>query len=442
MADIYVRSTDGNDADNGSTWALAKATLTGAANADTAGDNIYLSSVHSDTTSAAIILNFAGTTASPVKVISANDSAEPPTTAAIGAVVSTTGNSSITINGCVYMYGITFNCGTGANSVSLNLNNTTGFESTYEKCTFNLVGTGGSAVISTTPGSSNCKTMLKDCDVRFYSASGKINPNRGILTWDGGSLVSGTSSPTVLFGNGSASGRCEILVSGVDLSAAGSSMNIFQGDGGGGHYVIRNSKLPASWSGSLLSGTIAAGARAEMHNCDSADTNYRFWIEDFAGSVKSETTLVKSGGSSDGTTPYSMKMTTSANAEYPTIVLKSPDISKWNEVVGSSIVVTVDILSDSVANLQDNDVWLEVQYLGTSGFPVTTVITDSKSNPLVASADQDTSTATWTTTGMSNPNEQKLSVTLTPQEKGYIQARVCSALASTTIYADVTLQVS
>ena len=30
MAVLYVRSTDGDDADNGSTWALAKATLAGA----------------------------------------------------------------------------------------------------------------------------------------------------------------------------------------------------------------------------------------------------------------------------------------------------------------------------------------------------------------------------------------------------------------------------
>ena len=31
MANIFVRSTDGSDADSGATWALAKAPLTGAA---------------------------------------------------------------------------------------------------------------------------------------------------------------------------------------------------------------------------------------------------------------------------------------------------------------------------------------------------------------------------------------------------------------------------
>ena len=37
---LYVRSSDGNDGDNGSTWALAKATLAGAVTAWTDGDVI------------------------------------------------------------------------------------------------------------------------------------------------------------------------------------------------------------------------------------------------------------------------------------------------------------------------------------------------------------------------------------------------------------------
>lgn len=37
MADLYVRSTDGSDTDNGTTWALAKAGLSGAAGIDAVG---------------------------------------------------------------------------------------------------------------------------------------------------------------------------------------------------------------------------------------------------------------------------------------------------------------------------------------------------------------------------------------------------------------------
>jgi len=37
MTQLYVRSTDGSDSDNGTTWALAKATATGAAAIEAAG---------------------------------------------------------------------------------------------------------------------------------------------------------------------------------------------------------------------------------------------------------------------------------------------------------------------------------------------------------------------------------------------------------------------
>jgi hypothetical protein len=43
---------------------------------------------------------------------------------------------------------------------------------------------------------------------------------------------------------------------------------------------------------------------------------------------------------------------------------------------------------------------------------------------------------------MSNPNEQKLSVTFTPQEKGVIHATIRVAKASYTVYVDPLLQVS
>ena len=59
MATIYVRSTDGNNADNGSTWALAKATIAGAAAIDAAGDTVFVSDAHAESTAGAVTLTFA-----------------------------------------------------------------------------------------------------------------------------------------------------------------------------------------------------------------------------------------------------------------------------------------------------------------------------------------------------------------------------------------------
>lgn len=51
-------------------------------------------------------------------------------------------------------------------------------------------------------------------------------------------------------------------------------------------------------------------------------------------------------------------------------------------------------------------------------------------------ADQTASTETWATTGMTNPNKFKLSVTVTPGKAGPITARVYLAKPSTTVYID------
>lgn len=180
-----------------------------------------------------------------------------------------------------------------------------------------------------------------------------------------------------------------------------------------------------------------------MHNCDNADTNYRIWQEGYAGSVRSETTLVRTGGSGDGTTTLSWKMATSANAEYPLILLESGEIhSEWIDTVGAAKTVTVEILHDSTTNLKDDEIWLDVQYLGTAGFPLGSFANDAKADVFATAADQTTSTVAWTTTGLTNPNKQKLSVTFTPQEKGVAICRVMMAKASYTVYVDPLATVS
>jgi hypothetical protein len=229
-------------------------------------------------------------------------------------------------------------------------------------------------------------------------------------------------------------------ISGVDLSNFSSSLNLCS-FGFNGIVIFRDCKLPASWSGSLVTGTITSGARAELYNCDSADTNYRLIVTDYAGSITSETVIVMTGGASDGTTPLSWKMVSGANAEYPLVSLCSPEIVKWNDTTGSAITATVEIITDNVT-LTDAECWIEVQYLGTSGFPLSVFVSDAKADILATAANQSSSSVTWTTTGLGTPVKQKLSVTFTPQEKGFLHAVVHLAKASTTVYVDPLLTIT
>lgn len=201
--------------------------------------------------------------------------------------------------------------------------------------------------------------------------------------------------------------------------------------------------MPASWSGVLnSSATPGAATVCEMFNCDSGDTVYRYRKTTRFGNIQDETTLVRTGGASDGSTTYSLKVVSTADSEYPVAFIDTPEIVKWNDTTGSAITATVEILFDSATALNDDEVWLEVMYLGTSGVPLASFISDAKADVLATAAAQTSSSVTWTTTGMSNPNKRSLDVTFTPQEAGFIHAVVKLAKASTTIYVDPLITVT
>jgi hypothetical protein len=436
VANIYVRSTDGNNADNGSTWALAKADLTGAAAIDAAGDVIYLSQAHSESTAGALTIALAGTSASPTKVIGGNDAAEPPTAVSTAPKVVATGTNSITITGGgIYFYGVQFEAGSGSSStLFLNLGNSNSSDVEFEACAFRLVTTGGGSTIALGTGFS----LFKNCTFKF-AAAGQSADAKGQVVVSGGSLESGGTSPTNMFSMNSSAAR--LFVEGFDLSNASSGVNIFKPTAAPARALIRNSKLPASWSGSLVNGTLQAGERYEMHNCDATDTNYRMAISDYAGSAITETTIVRTGGANDGTTSLSWKLVSTANAEYPNITFDTAEIVQWNDTTGSSKTCTVEIITDNVT-LTDAECWLEIQYLGTSGFPLGSFVSDSKADVLATAANQATSTETWTTTLLDTPVKQKLVATFTPQEKGFVHAVVRLAKASTTVYVDPKLTIA
>lgn len=438
MANIYVRSTDGSDSDNGSTWALAKASIAGADAIDAAGDAIYVSQSHSEAPSVNTTWSFAGVPSNPTRLLCGTDSAAPPTALEATASIALTGSTTLTINGSVHAEGFIFS----ANTISIG----NGLHShKFKNCKFRVNATGISGQLIQAGQSFGVVTVFEDCSFKFAHASNVILLTHNTV-FRGGSAEAGTVTPTALFRTGSGGRGGSVLVEAFDFSGFATGVNLVEGGAnntGSSRVIFRNCKLPASWSGALSSSAISSpGSRTEMHNCDSGDTNYRLWVETYSGSIKNENTIVKTSGASDGTTAFSWKMATNASANYIAAPLASPEISKWNDTVGSAITTTIEIVHDSLTALKDDEVWVEVQYLGTSGVPISTIAKDCKATVISTAADQTTSSVAWTTTGITNVNKQKLSVTFTPQEKGFLQATVYLAKASTTVYVDPVITVS
>lgn len=445
MPNIYVRSTDGLNTDDGSTWPLAKATLAGADAIDAAGDVIYVSQSHAETTAAAITLAFAGTVVNPTRVICANDAATPPTTPATGATITTTGASSISLSqgAGLFVYGLTFQPGNLTTSNASLLVATAvspDAAAVIDSCTINIPNNSASSVTIGSSGSSNAAESVvtfKNTAITFRSNGNRIQTYVQ-FRMTGGS-VSATFALNYLVTCGSNGRSSPVFMEGVDLSGLPAASNLVA-NASIGALQFKNCRLPNSWTGSLVqSGARPIGQRVSMYNCDSADTNYRMWIESYAGSIKSETAVVRSGGASDGATPISWRIDTSANASI-VAVLRTDEIHIWNEVVGSPVTVTVHVITDGVT-LTHADCWLEVQSLTTSGFPLSSITSDA-AGLLQAAVNQDASTATWAAAGIASPVKQKLSVTVTPQEKGWISAVIRVSRPSTTIYACPKVEVA
>lgn len=441
MSDIWVRSTDGDNADNGSTRALAKATLAGADAIDAAGDRILVSQAHSESSSSSLSYSFAGTAANPTQVLCADDSAEPPTALGSGALIATTGTGAITVAGSAYIEGVNFTISDAYNFVNGTFNNSAANQ--YYK-NLNIIHNGSHPSSAVNVGTNLSKTTLHDVNWKFAGTGNKASL-RGTVHVLGGSFISGTASTGVGFNVGAGSTYTNVLIEGFDFSNLASTVGLIGLNQHDAVCVLRNCKLPASWTGNLLADTISnISRRVEMYNCDSGSTNYRLWIEDYYGTIRDEATLVRTGGANDGTTGLSWKMTGSASVPLGTLgVLRSPEIVQWNETTGSSVTATVEILHDTNVSagqgagasyaFQNDEVWLEVDYLGTSGYPISSRVS-SKKVLLATAADLSSSSETWTTTGMTTPVKQKMSVTFTPQKKGFIHARVVVSRASKTVY--------
>ena len=438
MATIYVKA-GATPSSPYASWTDAAAALLDVLAVDNAGDTVYLASTHTETAATAKSIALAGTPENPIRVLSVTE-ASPPTTLTAGAVIANSGANHITFSGGCYIYGLTVQSGSTSNAANIRFGMTADSHVFAENCTFQLNNTSAAAgwTLGSVTDTDDSNIVLKNCVFRAGSTGQKFYSTGYSRTLiQGGSLSASGSAITVLVQAGK---NGNITFEGVDLSAGASTMDLVSTGltTSNARYVFRNCKLPSGWSGDLVGSTWgSASASVEMYNCAAGDTNYAMWIESVFGAITTVADHYRTGGATNGSvTGYSWKMVSSANANYPAGALTSPEIVIWNEAVGSGITATIEIAqADGATALNQEDCWIEVMYLGTSGNPLALFISDAPTNLMAAAGtDQTTSSETWTGVGWSAPVTQKLSVSFTPQEAGFIHAKVKLGLASKTVY--------
>lgn len=436
MAVYYVYSGAGGS-NNGSNWANAFTTLTTAFATEVAGDTLYVAHDHAETSGSAVALTSSGTVALPTKVICVNRSGSVPPVSAdrrTTATVATTGASTgMTFNGFTHYDGIVFSNAITGIQAGFILPGTSSQALRFDNCSFQFAGSSGSATMNIGNLGSSTGTLLELNNTTLsFAAVGQNVSISGAFRWrNTPSALIGSAVPTSLI-NAIAGRGADVEIIGVDLSAAGSGKTLLNitASSTGARYRIIDCKLNAAVTKSAAFASLNA-AEVEFIRSAASGINYTVSRYRISGTLDEETTIVRTGGASDGTTPIAWKIVTTANCHY-SIPFECPPIAIWNNTTGSSVTATIEGIWGGGAVPLDNDIWLDVEYLGDASAPQGSFVNDGTADLLATAANQTSSSVTWG----GSTTKFKLAVSFTPQQKGWLYARVKCAKASSTFYVD------
>ena len=433
--------------DNGATttWTAPAARLNCLSNATNgknvlaAGDRMFLSSDHAETQSTANTLTATNATInSPLTVMSvAKTGSVPPVAADVanGASVTTTGTVNLGFSGMFYFLGATFTCGGSFTFAAA------GNAAQYFKnCAFALTGTGGNLAINNL----NLNLVFDNTTVQFSNAAQSMLTANQTLDFEWRntpSAIQGGTFPTTLF---TATNSGFAYIHGVDLSAIGSSNLVTWASASAIRFLFANCKLGSGFVFTTSTGTNFNSGRIDLIDCDSANTNYNNASAQRGGTITTEITIVRTGGATDGTTPVSHKFVSNANvnalaAQLVGLPIPTDFLYVTPGDVGVSMTATIQIISS--VTLNNNDIWVDIEYPSSSSSPVSVIGTSNVANPLVTAAAVTASVAAWASSP-ATPVTQQLQVSFTPQKIGVIYAVVRLAKASTTVYVDPTITIS
>jgi hypothetical protein len=390
---------------NFSAWGAPHARLANAyaVNWGAAGHKFWIADDHAETQTTALTLTSPATAAAgPTYAICVDRTAAVPPVEAnynAGASISTTGASSIQFavgaGGNNYYQGLTFNVADGSNAGSLQLT-MAGATMIFKNCSFVLRTTSSAQLIGVGPtgGSVPSQILWDNCAVQFGAVGQSISLRSASFEWrNTPAALQGAIIPTVLFTTQSGY-NMSVVCRGVDFSAFTGQL-LMSNPVNNPPIVFEDCKFNSSMVrygtsiGAYYSSTPVVTVR-----CDSGATNYKSTRDEYSGAQTVETSTTRVGGATDGTTATSDKISTNSQATFLTPYRMLP-LAIWNETTGANVTVTVYGTINSASLPLNDELWMDVQYLGNASSPIASFKTTSKSHPLAANAAVASDSSTW-----------------------------------------------
>jgi hypothetical protein len=391
------------------------------------GDRILIASDHTDTPPSvswltSITGSWAGAYLSLISVNRAGSVPATPSDVMPGATAVVAGTGYIDNNtGPTFIQGMTLAFG------SLNFNNG-GYKPYYLRDS-EISLTLSAGRIS---GNNPAKVIFNNTKVRFAFTNSYIGGGSYSfeLTWVNTPAAILGVIPLALF-QGSGQGVTLITCRGVDFSAVTTTLLGFST---GGANVLLDSCRIAPGVARFSGVTIAApNDLIELVNCFDG-TNIINERHNAAGSLTTERTITLTGGAQDDVGVYSHKMVSSTRSDRQVFPLDGFWLDLGYQQVGAARSAKVEIISSVLLN--NDDIWLLLEYQGTLGSSVASFLTTLPAT-LAANAALAASTATWNSSP-ATPVKQTLVVTFTPQVAGRVRGLVRRA---TTVYVNPVVSI-
>lgn len=349
-----------------------------------AGNSVFAGNDHAETQAVAMTVTATGTSAAPNFIYSINNAGTLTLAAATllaGATLTTTGANGMTINGPSYWNGLTFNAGSGATNVGLTIGSATSIFMKMVNCALAKLGTTVNNGALNFGSSAIAVFELVNTTFRFGStADGVLISGSSFLWKNTPAAIAGAIFPTQLF-NRQLLATCAVVLDAVDLSALTGATTIIGTGVSPWQVLIKNCKLG---SGVVIAAPAGrAGPFVDLVASDSAGTTYqaqRYWYQ---GTQVPETVVVRTGGASDGTTPVSAKLATTANSLF-TSAFSAISVAQWNTVTGTNRVVTLAAIWNAAALPNNDDIWIDAEYFGSAASPQGSFANNTKANNLAS----------------------------------------------------------
>ncbi len=359
------------------------------------GGVVYVSSAHAETQSTANTIGLGGASnQAPVSIkCVANAGTFPPTAADIttGATVTTTGNSGITMSGNADFDGIAFSCGNSSAPTFTIGSNSTPSTLRFRNCSLGTPSSGASiiAIVGV--------VELYNTTFAFgTSVNQQITFSGAQFTWrDTPSALSAGTWPTTLFAAATSAGCGSVFIENVDLSGF-SGTSLFQNANASTtalRGVFKRSKVPSGVFPSPGIPSYACGT-VDLVMCDTGGNTYNSQRFGPQGQQTIATTVYAQSGGSDGTTNYAWKLTTQSSLTW-TAPFECMPLSMWNDTNTGNRTVTIKGAFVGTAAPNNDDIWFDVSYFGTSSSVVGTRATASKATLLTTNSAWSADTTDW-----------------------------------------------